>query len=262
MFYGAGNVIGGGNFFTGGGGGTPWGLEAGIALHAVVGCVTSAASGGKCGPGALSAAFSKAMTPYTSKLDPEEGVFVSAVVGGTASVLGGGKFANGAVTAAFSYIFNYASHVHRAFTEQGANGVLPAREGRMLAQLVVDADIGTQGPEDANRHGMCSPGQTSGECALAVQKFINSEYSKGTVVGLANAIHALQDITALGHRLQTYYGMGWLVASPSAIPHLIGDFVPSPHEELWVPVMTQNMIRNWTAANPSGFRQYVRDLTH
>jgi RHS repeat-associated protein len=112
MFYGAGNVVGGGNFFTGDGmsEATKWGLPAGIALHAVVGCVTSAASAGKCGPGALSAAFSKAMTPYTSKLDPEEGVFVSAVVGGTASVLGGGKFANGAVTAAFSYIFNCLSH--------------------------------------------------------------------------------------------------------------------------------------------------------
>jgi hypothetical protein len=110
MFYGAGNVIGGGNFFTGGGGGTPWGLEAGIALHAVVGCVTSAASGGKCGPGALSAAFSKAMTPYTAKLDPEVGAIASAVIGGTASVLGGGKFANGAVTGAFSYVFNCLSH--------------------------------------------------------------------------------------------------------------------------------------------------------
>lgn len=80
-----------------------------VALHGGVGCVSSVAGGGKCGPGALSASFSKAMTPVTgpmAKSCPECGIAISAVMGGTASVLGGGKFANGTMTASFGYLFN------------------------------------------------------------------------------------------------------------------------------------------------------------
>lgn len=80
-----------------------------VALHGVVGCVSSVAGGGQCGPGALSASFSKAMIPVTGPMansNPAAGIFISAVVGGTASELGGGKFANGAMTASFGYLFN------------------------------------------------------------------------------------------------------------------------------------------------------------
>lgn len=112
MFYGAGNVIGGGNFFTGGvSKAAAWGSTASVALHGVVGCVTSVAGGGKCGPGALSAAFTKAAG--VNGLVPNDkigGTIMSAVIGGTASVLGGGKFANGAQTGAFSYLFNQVAH--------------------------------------------------------------------------------------------------------------------------------------------------------
>jgi hypothetical protein len=95
-------------------GGRSGGVSEGIALHGVAGCVTSELGGGKCGPGALSAAFSKALAPATAhwtKADPLAGVAVSAVVGGTASVLGGGKFANGAQTAAFGYLYNALVHM-------------------------------------------------------------------------------------------------------------------------------------------------------
>ena len=72
------------------------------------------AAGSKCGPGALSAAFSKLVSPYTGATNPVVGTIISAVVGGTASVLGGGKFANGAKTAAYGYIFNNLGHNGRA----------------------------------------------------------------------------------------------------------------------------------------------------
>jgi RHS repeat-associated protein len=93
-------------------GGTAYGeiSGVGVALHGVVGCVTSVAGGGKCGPGALSAAFSQAATPMKQGLDVVSGTVVSAVIGGTASVLGGGKFANGAQTGAFGYLYNCAAH--------------------------------------------------------------------------------------------------------------------------------------------------------
>lgn len=106
MFYGAGELIGGaytdGFKLTGG--------EA-IAVHGVVGCVTSAAGGGSCSSGALSAAFSNAAT--VNNLIPDNaigGTVASAVIGGTASVLGGGSFENGARTAAFGYLFNHWAH--------------------------------------------------------------------------------------------------------------------------------------------------------
>jgi RHS repeat-associated protein len=77
-----------------------------VLSHAVLGCVQSVTAGGKCGPGALSGAFSKLASPLLKGLDKPEGVLLSAIIGGTASALGGGKFANGAETGAFSYLFN------------------------------------------------------------------------------------------------------------------------------------------------------------
>jgi RHS repeat-associated protein len=89
------------------------GYVGGIAVHAVAGCVTSTIGGGKCGQGALSAAFAEAATPFTvevTKGSDLAGTLVSAVVGGTGSVLGGGKFSNGAITGAFGYMFNELLH--------------------------------------------------------------------------------------------------------------------------------------------------------
>jgi RHS repeat-associated protein len=90
----------------------------GIALHGVAGCITSVTGGGKCGPGALSAAFTKAVSSSGLMdginkaaesgdwLARTQGTVIASVVGGTASVLGGGKFENGAQTGAFGYLMN------------------------------------------------------------------------------------------------------------------------------------------------------------
>ena len=89
-----------------------------VAGHAAVGCVSAVASGGKCGPGAISAGAGAAAAPLVGDIfkDPQHnlgdrfgGSAVSGVVGGLASVAGGGKFADGAVTAAFGYLFNSAA---------------------------------------------------------------------------------------------------------------------------------------------------------
>jgi RHS repeat-associated protein len=85
---------------------------AGVAVHGVVGCATAELGGGKCGAGALSAAFGRAVTNTDFAQDILEsgnrvaGTALSAIVGGTGSVLGGGKFANGAITGSFGYLFN------------------------------------------------------------------------------------------------------------------------------------------------------------
>ena len=74
--------------------------------HAAVGCASSVASGGKCGPGALSAATGAFAAPFMNGLTKDEALIAQSTVGGLASIAGGGKFGNGAVTAAFGYLFN------------------------------------------------------------------------------------------------------------------------------------------------------------
>lgn len=78
-----------------------------MAAHAVGGCMVEAASGGKCGQGALSSALAKWSTQEGFDLQDDllNGV-KAAVVGGATSTLIGGEFANGAASAAFAYLFN------------------------------------------------------------------------------------------------------------------------------------------------------------
>ena len=78
-----------------------------VAGHALVGCASSAASGGSCQSGALSGAVTAAAGPLINGQRFEVALVENAVIGGAASVAGGGKFANGAVTGAFGYLFNY-----------------------------------------------------------------------------------------------------------------------------------------------------------
>ncbi|NVO15640.1 MAG: DUF637 domain-containing protein [Rhodoplanes sp.] len=97
-----------------------------VAGHAAVGCLSSAASGGSCRDGALSAAVGAGVGPLVPTAFPnyrtDAGQFVgglalTSAAGGLASVAGGGKFENGAVTAAFGYLYNACG---------GKNGCLKA----------------------------------------------------------------------------------------------------------------------------------------
>jgi RHS repeat-associated protein len=84
-----------------------------VFAHAVIGCLQGAASGGKCGPSAMSAAFGK-ITSEAMTGPPSVGQFMASVfVGGTASVIGGGKFGNGAAQGAWGYLFNAMSEEAR-----------------------------------------------------------------------------------------------------------------------------------------------------
>lgn len=78
------------------------------AAHGVVGCASSAASGGNCATGGLSAAFGKwaTLNGYDFQNDFLNGA-QAAIAGGAASVIAGGTFASGAATAAFGYLFNH-----------------------------------------------------------------------------------------------------------------------------------------------------------
>jgi hypothetical protein len=82
------------------------------ASHAAVGCVSSAASGGQCGAGALSAVAGLAGTQIGGAIGAgTAGRFATSVVaGGIASRLAGGSFMDGAQTAAYGYLFNELQH--------------------------------------------------------------------------------------------------------------------------------------------------------
>jgi len=78
--------------------------------HALIGCAQAASSGGKCGPGAMAAAFSKIVSEGLPGDVPAPARAIAAVIaGGTASVIGGGKFANGAIQAGFTFLYNQAT---------------------------------------------------------------------------------------------------------------------------------------------------------
>ncbi len=66
--------------------------------------MSSVASGGSCGSGALSAAVTAGAGPLINGQNQVAALVENAVLGGAASVAGGGKFANGAVTGAFGYL--------------------------------------------------------------------------------------------------------------------------------------------------------------
>lgn len=74
--------------------------------HALVGCASSAASGGSCESGALSGAVTAGAGPLINGQAYGVALVENTVLGGAASVAGGGKFANGAITGAFGYMFN------------------------------------------------------------------------------------------------------------------------------------------------------------
>lgn len=126
-----GGVFGGIGATTGG-----WEQAGKIAAHAAGGCVTAAASGGKCGSGALAAGVGKLATlngPEWVQNPGKDNVgrvaaaaAYIAVVGGTASRIAGGKFENGAVTAAFGYLFNQMTQAARAGAATAAGGVAAA----------------------------------------------------------------------------------------------------------------------------------------
>jgi RHS repeat-associated protein len=109
-----------------------------IAGSAVVGCLSSVASGGKCGPGALSAGVSAASAPFIPTNNFVAGLLVRSVLGGLASVAGGGKFANGAFSAAFQYLATFSAEAARysgalAALDQSDPNVLRQDEGRPLS---------------------------------------------------------------------------------------------------------------------------------
>jgi len=113
---------------------------ANIAGHAGVGCLSALASGGACGPGALSAGAGSAVSPVALQAGLFGGTAISGIAGGLASLAVGGKFADGAVTAAFGYLFNSIWHSYTAvpFIDDQGNTVWDYYDKQMMRPYDVD----------------------------------------------------------------------------------------------------------------------------
>jgi RHS repeat-associated protein len=98
---------------------TPDAYAFNVAGHALVGCASSAASGGSCESGALSGAVTAGAGPLINGQKFAVALVENAVLGGVASVAGGGKFANGAITGAFGYLFNSQAACYRDISCRG-----------------------------------------------------------------------------------------------------------------------------------------------
>jgi RHS repeat-associated protein len=101
--------------------GQEYGLEH-YAATAAAGCVSSVASGSKCGSGAAAAIGGNFATQMTegAGLNNVTRNLVAQAAGGLAAEAAGGKFANGAQTAAYGYLFNQMAHAGRAAAGAGA----------------------------------------------------------------------------------------------------------------------------------------------
>jgi hypothetical protein len=101
-------------------------FDASIVLHAAVGCVSSAAGGGQCGSGALSAGLGQLTTGFAQSLtaNPFLQAGIVGLGGGTGAALTGGQFGDGFFIAASGYVFNCLGHVcaDGSTPSEGVNG--------------------------------------------------------------------------------------------------------------------------------------------
>jgi hypothetical protein len=133
----------------GGSGDVGVGQEYGLkhyAATAAAGCVSSVASGGKCGSGAAAAVAGKFATQMTDggDLNSQTRYLIAQAAGGLASEVAGGKFANGAQTAAYGYLFNAMSGKFNVSTGRlTAND--PATGARVEAYALTSVETGGKG---------------------------------------------------------------------------------------------------------------------
>jgi RHS repeat-associated protein len=114
--------------------------------------------------------------------------------------------------------------VHYGITEEAmrAEGYGPRFIDRVsLWTSAVDLCSGSQSPENAHWHAMCSPGTHPDVGFFKTEKYIDDNIKKCTIAGLARALHAAQDSQSASHRgCQVWPGgfPSWDHVKPDAIP--------------------------------------------
>lgn len=138
----------------------------------------------------------------------------------------------------------YIPYWHRRFTMDGANQAgLSYDQARTLSDNVVGADYapGSQEARNAYKHAMCMLRMSKEACKKQYDEYMAAELGKCTMEGLGNAIHALQDSYARGHKnFHPYSGLSGLPPS-----HPIQDSTPDRYERHAVPRATADLIKKW-----------------
>jgi hypothetical protein len=159
------------------------GYVANIAGHAAVGCVSAVASGGQCGPGALSAGVSDAAAPLVGGIAQGNALIGGALsggIGGLASVAGGGKFADGAVTGAFGYLFNEFAHSGTSGLASVSLGFVPL--GDAFGNTYYHAFVELVGPDGQTYYIRGGP-ESVGSVAVASSDASNGGPIEGSGYG-------------------------------------------------------------------------------
>ena len=157
-----------------------------VAGHAAVGCLSSVASGGKCGHGALSGAVGSFGAPLVKASfggDIIGGTIASSVLGGLGSIAGGGKFENGAVTGAFGYLFNQMGE------EMGRHGAFHA--ARQAAGIPASAVPAVTYEDLLDEHGTKRVFDAKGNPVQS--RVYEYETEKGTIRIREHSIGHVQD---------------------------------------------------------------------
>lgn len=118
----------------------------------------------------------------------------------------------------------YTSDVHSAITFNAARECgMGLSDSLALAWDAVATDVGTQGVADAFIHSMVPAGVSPTIAALQTSNYIDEQMSLGTIRGLGNALHTVQDATAAGHGGKVYNGH-------VSLSHVYHDAFPTQSE--------------------------------
>ena len=180
-----------------------------IAGHAAVGCASSVASGGKCGPGALSGAVGSFSTSLTNNLSFEAGLVVTTTAGGLASVAGGGKFGNGAVTAAFGYLYN--RYLQRMSGIPAQSGVKPYFDDTIVDKVkgFFDDLLSLGVPVEMTSGFRTTAGQGQVNGAYGVQAAPGNSLHEAGYAFDINYANLATEQQELARSIATKYGFSW-----------------------------------------------------
>jgi hypothetical protein len=127
----------------------------------------------------------------------------------------------------------YVPGIHNGLAFTQAQGTCLQAKATELGNLTagVDGQAGSQLPENSHIHSMCAPGIEPKTCQKRTQDYVQQELRKCTLPALANALHAIQDSFAPGHKGgKEWHGMPWEEGGESwasATGHFFGDLMPT-----------------------------------
>jgi RHS repeat-associated protein len=184
---------------------------------------------------------------YFRNYDPATGRYVESdpigLYGGSASTYGYVKGRPLSLRDPFG-LFGFPSHVSITNSALGDDPNFP---GLGLNVAGVDFMPGLQDPENSYMHAMRdgTTGQSVGTAERLYNEYINDQVATCTQIGLARALHAVEDSAARGHR----GFQPWTGGAPTPA-HIAGDFDPTDAEVAEAVQKARDVIARFKAQCP------------